>query len=45
MLAAAIAAVFLFAMAGIVGWADYCHQRRVTRMQRQLAAPVIAKER
>jgi hypothetical protein len=29
---AGIAAAVLFAIAGIVGWADLCHQRRVAKL-------------
>jgi hypothetical protein len=49
LLAAAIAAVVLFAIAAVVGWADLRHQARVARLNAQITRtgeiPTIARGR
>jgi hypothetical protein len=45
MVAAAIAAVVLFAIAAFLGWIDARHQARASRLDAQLRAQVIARGR
>jgi hypothetical protein len=44
-LIAGIAAAVLFVIAGIVGWADFCHQRRVAKLNAAIVANANTAEK